>query len=416
MIEILIIIFSGIICAFLKNKKISFCFFSISLIISYILLIYFYSDQIGIFFSTIFLLIFEMIGIYSFSSFKYYHYSLLSFAAASMIGISFARDLFLIYVLLELQFIPIYFVLALRKKADSLEASIKYLFMNIICSSSILLGISLIYAEKGNVLIQSLSNIHPISFALLICGIAIKIGIFPFHTWVPDVYQTSLSGISAVFSSIFNKIGIIILIRIIQIFSQIQWSWLLILISSVSMTYSNLVAITQSNVKRMLAYSSIANMSYILFGISTFSKVGVFFHIFSHSFLICSLFMLFGLFSSEKINSLKGIGKSNKVVGFCLLVNLIAACSIPPFAIFFSEFFLTLGTLSFNLILPFILISNFVISCVYYINLIKIAFLEEGEKYTFNSLKTIPIVVCTIIQIIIPFIPQFIEFISKIQF
>ena len=270
------------------------------------------------------------------------------------------------YIGLELHSICLYILAAYRKDyLKSAESGVKYFILGALSSGILLYGLSLIYGITGATDFIEISNklkdvsyvsnnilIISTGFVLVLSGLFFKIAAVPFHMWAPDVYEGSPTPVTAFFTTI-PKIGAIaILIKFLNIpFESLKdyWIQILYIVSIISMILGSTVAINQKNIKRLLAYSSINHMGFIILGILTANQIGI-----QSVLLYLSIYLItiLGIFSCllcikdeknghylEEINSFSGLLKKNPFLSFSLAVLLISLAGIPPMAGFFSKLY-----------------------------------------------------------------------------
>jgi proton-translocating NADH-quinone oxidoreductase chain N len=289
-------------------------------------------DQLSGFMAITFL----MLGIFaSIFSMKYLErdtgiplfYTLLILMIIGMIGAVFAGDFFTFFVFWEMMCISSYTLVAFRKeKWEPIEASFKYLIMSSAGSASILFGMSLIYGMCGTLSFTEISRIltEPniwvyIASIFIFIGLGIKSAIFPLHTWLPDAHSAAPSPISAMLSGVVVETGVYAICRIgFSIFSCIKWLEVIAILSIFTMFIGNLTPLLQTDIKRLLAYSSIAHIGYMLAGISTgtiLGLTGALMHIFNHAIMkglafLCSGVILYRL-ETRDMREMLGCWKEN---------------------------------------------------------------------------------------------------------
>lgn len=324
-----------------------------------------------------------------------------------------ASDLILIYVSVELLSLSSYILAGFTKKSlRNSEASLKYLIYGGVSSAIMLFGISLIYGMTGstnlyqiNSLIQ-MAQFNNLTFllagVLVFVGIGFKISVAPFHFWTPDVYEGAPITITAFLSVASKAAGFALLIRFIkitfiqsvdqhgywQLVNIIDWKSFLILLSILTMTLGNFTALWQDNLKRMLAYSSIAHAGYILLGVAVLSNEGVaavliYFAIYAFmnlgAFLVVML--IANKINSENIDDYRGLGYSNPFLGVSLGIFLVSLTGLPPTAGFIAKLYLFIALVDANMIaVAVVALLNTVVSLYYYIRVLKNMFLVQPEK------------------------------------
>ncbi len=326
-----------------------------------------------------------------------------------------ASDLILIYLSLELLSLSSYVLAGFTKlQARNSEASIKYVIYGAISSGLMLFGISLVYGLTGttnlyaiNSLLQASNiNILTSTFAglLIFAGIGYKISAVPFHFWTPDVYEGSPITITAYLAVASKAAGFMMLIRIIRtgfvtfvstnghwnMSPAFDWASLLILISILTMTFGNLIAVWQDNLKRMLAYSSIAHAGYLLLGLVALSNQGVlaimiYFLVYALTNLgaFYIVMLVANKINSEDIHDYDGLGFTSPLLGVSFVIILISLTGLPPTAGFVGKLYI-FGVLvdSHQITVAIIALLNSVISLYYYMRVLKHMYLNKATDKT----------------------------------
>jgi multicomponent Na+:H+ antiporter subunit D len=288
--------------------------------------------------------------------------SLLLVVMTGLNGLVMLNDVFSLYVFLEVTSVASFILIAFNNEADGLEGSFKYLILSAVATAMILSAIAFFMLISGD---TSFSSIHnaiessskgfyvKLAMAMYVCGLLIKSGVFPFHWWLPDAYGSAPAPVSVLLAGIVTKVsGIYTLIRIIT--SAIVWdaalSHVLIGVGIVSIIAGALLAAKQNNMKRMLAYSSVSQMGYIITGLGCGTPLGIaaaVFHFFNHAIFKSLLFTDAAAIESKAgtidMNRLGGITARMPITGTTSLVGFFSAAGIPPFAGFFSKFFIVLA-------------------------------------------------------------------------
>jgi NADH-quinone oxidoreductase subunit N len=328
---------------------------------------------------------------------------------ASTIGMAFmasATDLIMLYLAIETVSIPLYILAGffiLDKK--STESGFKYLLFGAMTSAIMLYGFSLLYGLSGttnmlNIVTalmhgprQGLAPAYVGSLVLVLVGLGFKISAVPFHFWAPDVYEGAPTPVAGFLSTASKAAGFAVLLRLLLfVFPQEIWAPILAALSVVTMTLGNLVALTQHNIKRMLAYSSIAHAGYALIGVVAVSSLGlvsVVYYLFAY--LITNL-AAFGIVSaygkvanSDEMTAYYGMSRRSPGLALALLVALLSLAGMPPLAGFIAKFFVFLAAVQSTrwIWLAVVGVLNSIVGLYYYLTVLKYVYLyrsDEDEK------------------------------------
>lgn len=362
------------------------------------------------------------------------YYTLIMGMILGMFLLSSATDFILIYLSLELLSLSSYILAGFVKTVErDSEASLKYVIYGGVASGIMLFGISLLYGLTGSTNlyeINSLLQVEQLSgftfiFAgiLILTGIGFKVSIAPFHFWTPDVYEGAPITITAYLSVASKAAGFALLIRFIKItfldtvttngywllFDVIDWQSLLILLSILTMTLGNFTALWQDNIKRMLAYSSIAHAGYLLLAVAVLSNEGL---VAVLIYFAIYLFMNLGAFfvvmliadkiGSEDMDDYKGLGSATSFLGVALAIFLLALAGLPPTGGFIAKLYLFIALIDANMIaVAVIALLNTVVAYYYYVKVLKHLYLDRTE----NSTETIAVSKGNIILLVLLLIP-----------
>ncbi len=370
----------------------------------------FRSDQLAVFFKVIFLgSAFMAIG----SSFdiakekiknhRGEFYGLILFSTVGMMFLSSADELISLYIGLELTTVPL-FVLAAFYKDDkiSLEAGLKYMIIGAFSSAILLYGISLMYGITGTTdLIEMKINLSLVflsygkigagfilAVVMIIAGIGFKLALVPFHMWAPDVYQGAPTPITAILSVGSKAAGIVAFLRIFvngliafsdKVMAPLDWGITVAVLAAAAMIIGNVTALRQKNIKRMLAYSSIAQIGYVMVGMVAATKMGVAavgYYMFLYLFANMGAFAVATIFNdktgSDGISSYSGLAKSSPSVSAFMTVFMLSLAGIPPLGGFAAKYFVfAAGIQAGYLWLVILALLTAVISLYYYANVIK---------------------------------------------
>ena len=307
-------------------------------------------------------------------------------------------NLLMFYLALELASIPVAAManFDLQKKASS-EAAMKMILSSAFASGILLFGISLLYGSSGTLsfgdMPGSLSGnpVEVIGFILFFSGFAFKLSVVPFHLWTADVYQGAPVAVSS-FLSVVSKgsvafIFMSILMKIFQPLGEVSY-YMLMILSLITVVTGNLFALRQQNLKRFLAFSSIAQVGFILVGMLNGKSLGVASVVFFVLVYLFSNLAAFGVVSmvteatgKESIADYKGLYKNNKLLGWVMAIALFSLAGIPPTAGFFGKLFLILaGATSVNIWFIVLISLNLVVSLYYYLRVVRSIFAEpDGE-------------------------------------
>ncbi len=313
-----------------------------------------------------------------------------------------SNDLIVFYLGLELQSLALYVLATFnRDNLLSSESGLKYFVLSALSSGLLLYGCSLVYGFSGSTNFTYISytsyNIeYGVIFGLvfIIVGLAFKISAVPFHMWAPDVYQGSPTSVTLFFAALPKVAALTVFIRFLYTpFINLidQWQTILIFISIASMIFGAIAAIGQSNLKRLIAYSSISHMGYALAGLSTGTNQGV---QSSVTYISIYLVMTLAFFSClfmlrkkneffEKIEDLSGLSTNHPILSFALLVVLFSLAGIPPLAGFFAKFYVFIAVIEQSMyFLAIVGLLSTVVAAFYYLRLIKIIYFDvPKEKY-----------------------------------
>ena len=313
-----------------------------------------------------------------------------------------ANDLMSLYMAVELQSLPLYVVAAMRTNSlRSSEAGLKYFLLGALSSGMLLYGASLVYGFAGTTSFSGIAaavsgTTLPVAFVVglvfMISGLAFKVSAAPFHMWTPDVYEGSPSPVTALFAIAPKVAAIALLMRLTYgAFGAIadQWTQVLIALSIASMAVGALGAIMQTDIKRMMAYSSIAHMGYALAGLAAGTMDGAFgvmIYMTGYIFMGAGSFAIILLMrregqSATRIDDLQGLSRSHPMLALGLMVMMFSMAGIPPLAGFFGKWYVFLAVVEAGLVpLAVIGVVMSVIGAFYYLRIIKIMYFEETDE------------------------------------
>jgi len=288
------------------------------------------------------------------------YYSLVLFALAGMLFASSANDFSLLFVSLELITVTFYILTSFQRgRLASLEAGVKYLVIGALSTGFTVFGIAMVSGISGTLNFGQLSAVaaqyssNPLfqfGLVLILTGLGFKIAAFPFQIWAPDVYQGAPTPTTAFLAVGSKAAGFVLLLRVL--FYAVppvtaHWRDLLIVISGLTILYGNLCAIPQRNLKRLLAYSSIAHAGYLLLGIAALSLNGqaaILYYLSGYLFAVLGAFTVICLVmrqvESEDLSALAGLHQRSPLLAFTLTLAMVSLAGIPPLAGFFGKFLL----------------------------------------------------------------------------
>ncbi len=390
----------NIIARLVNNKKLHFALtvFMLASIFSLLLMIL-YSDSFGTHFDSMLsinqfsslislMITFGMLLVQfiAYSEPVYQDFSLLSsFSFFGMLLVIMSTSILTLFIGLELLTIPTVISLLLSRKW--LEAGIKYFVVVALSAGLFAFGAATFFLLNGNLQITAQNTAGDIiALLFFVVAIGIESGIFPFNLWIPDVYQGSPGFITSMLGGLNKKVGIVALIYIMLVIFPYISQDLLIFFAVLTMFYGNLAALMQKNVKRILAYSSISQVGYILIGLSTLGRYGLsasIFQIFAHMFAFIGIFAVIALLETKGRIETKdyiGLNSENKFMALTLSVLLLSMAGIPFTAGFVGKFLLFSSAVYSNLVWLAILgIINTVISVYYYAKIIIAVYTNKKD-------------------------------------
>jgi multicomponent Na+:H+ antiporter subunit D len=341
---------------------------------------------------------------------KYKFYTLFLLMLAGMNGVVISGDIFNLFVFLEIASVASYALVAYGVESEELEASFKYLVMSSVASLFILLGIAFIYSYTSTLNMADIANIllekginKAIIFAsiLFIAGFSLKSAIVPFHAWLPDAHPSAPAPISAALSGILIKaLGIYTLVRIFYnvLGANLLFLNLLMILGTVSLMIGGLLALGQTDIKRLLAYSSINQVGYIILGFGLNTPLGILgglFHLFNHSIFKSLLFLNAGSIEyatgTRNLEELGGLREKMPITANTSLVASMSISGIPPFNGFFSKLLIVVACIEKgHLGYAFWAILGSIITLAYFAKLQNLAFFGKlPQKY--KNIKEVPL-------------------------
>lgn len=376
-------------------------------------------------------------------------YGLFLIMVGSIIGLVTSADLFNLWVWFELMAVSTYTLVAFyRNLPGTLEAGVKYMIQSAIGSVFVLLGIALVFGQTGTLSLETLrqtSQVGPgllAAGALFIVGFGIKSALVPLHTWLPDAHSQAPSGISAMLSGIVIEAGLVALLRVLTALTNATHLWgpILLVVGAINMLVGNLMALRQDQIKRLLAYSSISHIGYMLAGIGaaiTFGSLtaaqGGFFHLLTHGLMKSLAFLSAGalLFSLVLQRGehrpltradLHGASRKFPLEALAFSISVLALGGMPLMAGFMSKWqIFSAGITTHNpwmTALVIFMALNSVLSLAYYAPLVNALYRREAPESTLSAKSnnwqiTIPLVILAILVVIIGLYPPVVTWLSN---
>ena len=333
-------------------------------------------------------------------------YGLFLFMAFALILVAAANNLLMIFLAIEFVSLLSYLLVGfLKNDPKSKEAAIKYLLFGSVCSAVMLYGMSLLYGAAGSLGLPAIGNalrdpsFKPLAITSVLfffVGLGFKISMAPFHMWAPDVYEGAPTPVTAFLTVAPKALGFAVLIRVLDMifwnFREI-WSPVLVVLSILTMTIGNITAVSQSNIKRFLAYSSIAQAGYILMGLAVFSMLGRGAILI---YLVAYLLTNLGAFAavlfvgeatqSDSLDSYAGLSQRSPAVAAMLTVFLLSLAGLPPLAGFIGKYYVFAAAIQAKFItLTVFAAVNSIVAAYYYFRIIRLMYLQPPAGPAFPS-------------------------------
>jgi NADH-quinone oxidoreductase subunit N len=335
------------------------------------------------------------------------YYTLLLFATSGMILMAQAGDLIVVFLAIELLSIPLYILSGFaRPEVQSEEAAMKYFLLGAFASSFVVYGIALVYGASGTTNILGVLAITQMGIAnsglllvgatLILVGLGFKVAVVPFHMWTPDVYQGAPSSVTAFMSVGAKAGGFAALLRVfLAAFPSIagEWKFIVLGVAVLTLTWGNIAAIAQSNIKRMLAYSSIAHAGYILMVLPAATEIGLaqdavsaaLFYLMAYAFsnlgawgVVLALERADG--KGLSIDDYAGLGAKKPGLALAMALFMLSLIGVPPTAGFIGKFYIFRSVIDAGLIgLALVGVITSLISAYYYLRVVVVMYMREGE-------------------------------------
>lgn len=327
------------------------------------------------------------------------YFILFVFSVLGMLLLTSSNNFLTMYLSIELCSLPIYALIALYYRSyAALEAALKYFLMGAVASALLLYGVSLLYGASGNITFEAIPValvniiILKLSLVFVLAGLFFKLGLVPFHMWLPDVYMGAPTSVVALIATI-PKIAIaIVLCRFLfGVYHNLflDWQNIITILALISIGFGNLIAIVQNDLKRMLAYSTIANIGFAVLGFLSNQDAGtyaVMFYIIAYALMYLGIFGLLLLLSKndcafEELADFNGLWNYQPLIAIILLIFFFALVGVPPFAGFWAKFLVLRNLFNEGLIWPAGLAAAFSVLGVFYcLRLVKTIFFNIDSQ------------------------------------
>lgn len=362
-------------------------------------------DRLALFFkmfivgATTLIVLISIDYVHRFTFFKGEYYFLVVMSALGMMFMASANDFLSVFITLEFSTFGFYVLVAyLREDVASNEAGLKFFILGVFAAGLLAYGISLVYGETGRLVFSDMTNatMTPglvIGFLLVFAALGFKIGAVPFHSWIPDTYHGSPTPVTAFLSIAPKGAAFAILLRMFYVaLATFKPTWVLLLVAAsiLSMTYGNIVAIAQRNIKRLLAYSGIAQIGNVLIGLASGTKMGsdaILFYLLTYLFANLGAFAVViavsNLIGSDEIDDYNGLNRRSPFLAFAMLVFLLSLAGVPPLAGFIGKLYIFVAAMNEGLYtLITVGLINIVISMYYYLVVVKKMYINEPHDPT----------------------------------
>ncbi|MFA6599697.1 MAG: NADH-quinone oxidoreductase subunit N [Candidatus Omnitrophota bacterium] len=331
------------------------------------------------------------------------YYVLFLFMAFALILAAAAVNLLAIYMAIEFVSILSYLLTGfVKKNPEAKEAAVKYLLFGSVCSGIMLFGMSLLYGASGSLDIAAIgarlgspawTGLALTGLLLMLAGIGFKISMAPFHLWAPDVYQAAPTPVTAFLTVAPKAVGFAVLIRLLSAsFPALAWKWQAVImgLSMLTMTVGNLTAISQVNIKRFLAYSSIAQAGYILMGVTVLNVTGlsaVLIYFAVYAFTNLGAFTVVSMVSNQcgndDLSSYAGLARRSPVPAACMTVFLLSLAGLPPLAGFVGKLFVFSAAIEAHyVLLATVAALNSAAAAYYYFKIVRLMYLTGPIEKT----------------------------------
>ena len=361
------------------------------------------------------------------------YYILVQSSVLGMMVMASARDILMVFMGLELMSICFYILAGInRKKNSSNEASMKYFLLGAFATGFIVYGIALIYGSTGSTSLQNISQnflsyssnvLFILGSVLLLIGFSFKIAAVPFHMWVPDVYQGSATTVTGLMSTTGKTAAFSVLIILLTAIYSLELKNIFApyfsAIAVLSMFVGSIVALSQNNIKRMLAYSSIAHAGYMIVGLAAGNILGIsgiIFYLTAYTFMNLGAFGIISMIERENdlgtdINDYVGLGNRSPILAALMSLFMFGLAGIPPMAGFFGKYYVFVGAIKADLTWLAILgVLSSVISVYFYLRIVVLIYFKESpdkSKIDYSIAGLVSVVISAFLVLLFGFFPDF---------
>ena len=360
-------------------------------------------------------------------------YSLILFCVGGMMLIGHSNNLLTLFIGIEIMSV-IFYILSgyTRSNIRSIESSLKYFLLGAFSTGFLVYGMALIYGATGsmdyNQIAMNISrdsinfpSLLPIGIALIVIGLSFKAAAFPFHQWAPDVYQGAPTVVTAFMSTAGKTAAFAAFMPIVMVLMPAapeRLQMIFAVLAAATMLVGNISALAQTNIKRMLAFSSVAHAGYIMMGLVTGSQAGysgILFYLTSYVFMQIGAFIIVGLLERNgdtylELKDYAGLSKSHPVLAAFMTIFMLSLAGIPPFAGFFGKYYLFTAAIDAGYLwLTIVAVLSSVISVYFYIGLIVKMYFNEPEhelEQAPTGMSAIPLVITIASVIILGIMPS----------
>ena len=334
---------------------------------------------------------------------------------AGLSGILVTGDAFNLFVFLEISSLATYTLVSLSSDRRCLTAAFRYLVMGTIGATFILIGVGMLYMKTGTLNMLDLADrIHfydssrtiNTGLAFIMVGVSIKLALFPLHMWLPPAYTHAPSAVSAFLASTATKVAVYVMIRFIftifgadHVFNEMSMGAILMVLAIVAIFKGSYMATVQSNVKSVLAYSSVGQIGYMILGVSLFSVTGLMagmIHIFNHALMKGALFMAVGAVfyrvGSVEISAFKGLGKQMPLTMAAFTIAGLSIIGVPLTAGFISKWYLVSAALEQNhWLIAALVLGGSLLAVIYIGRILEAAYFQQPDESQSNQIKEAPL-------------------------